>query len=186
MHRSVILRFTFAAALAFAGFGVAQEPAPDGGPGWTGVAHPHDVIAARQALMAEIERFMRPIDSYSAGEPIDPEEVRAAAETISTMLLATPHLFPPPTNLYDEKAESPATLALPTVWESFSTFYSLAGAAADAATTVASTSEETALRGAASALRASCDTCHAVYLRPYVPAGVSSEDLEFDFDSIFE
>jgi hypothetical protein len=40
------------------------------------------------------------------------------------------------------------------------------------------------LRAAGLSLRASCDACHALYLRPYVRGEVSQEDLDFDFDSV--
>ena len=39
------------------------------------------------------------------------------------MLLAVPLLFPPTTNLYDPKAETPTTIALPAIWQSFPAFY---------------------------------------------------------------
>jgi hypothetical protein len=39
-------------------------------------------------------------------------------------------------------------------------------------------------RTAAQALRETCDACHARFLRPYVPQGVTSEDLDFDFESV--
>jgi hypothetical protein len=32
-------------------------------------------------------------------------------------------------------------------------------------------------------LRATCDACHAGFLRPYVPAKVEQSDLNIDFDS---
>jgi hypothetical protein len=39
------------------------------------------------------------------------------------------------------------------------------------------------LKAGALALRATCDACHAGFLRPYVPAKVEQSDLNFDFDS---
>src|SRR5690606_1434628 len=125
----------------------AQPPADD--PAWTGVTHPSDVIAARQALMTEIERLMEPIDIARTGEQSDPAVLKETASTIATMLLAVPHLFPPTTNLFDPEAELPETIALPAIWENFEAFYALASAASDAATAMASTDDPAALPEAA-------------------------------------
>lgn len=173
-------------ALAFSSGVFAQAPAPSGAQGWTGVNHVEEMIAARFGLMVETERLMQPIDSYTIGEPADPEVLRSAATTISYMLNALPHLFPPTTNLYDPAAETPVTIALPAIWDDFDTFYKLAGNATLAAQRMAATPDPAALRTAATELRATCDACHAVYLRAYVGPEVSTEDAEFDFDSVFQ
>jgi cytochrome c556 len=183
MKRSMyVLALVAALGLTLAG-AHAQAPA---GAGWTGVNAPADVIAARAALMAELERLMRPVDTFAAGEGGDVDEVRAAATTIAPLLLATPHLFPPTTNLYDPAAEQPATLALPAIWQSFPAFYSMAGAAAAAATKMTGLTNAEELRAAGTALRAACDACHTPYLRPYVASSVSESDLDFDFDSVLK
>lgn len=184
MRHCEIKTLLLVSVAAFAGMTLADDPVPEDGPGWTGLSHPQQIIAARQAVMLEIERMMRPLDSYTAGETLDPVELRAAAGTIESMLLAVPHLFPPTTNLYDADDAAPATLALPAIWQDFAVFYELSAASASAASSVAASPDDQALRAAAGRLRASCDACHAVYLRPYVAAEVSSEDLEFDFDSV--
>jgi cytochrome c556 len=160
--------------------------AQDDSPGWTGITDPESVIASRQGLMTEMERLMRPIDSYTVDEPIDPETIRSAAVTIAQILLATPHLFPPTTNLYDDKAEIPVTIALPPIWKDFETFESLALAASAAADSLSSASDHDALVAGALGLRAACDACHTLYLLPYKPSTVTSEDLDFDFDSFFD
>jgi len=173
--------------LAIASFAVPQAGiAQDDSPGWTGITDPQGVIAARLALMLEMERLMRPIDSLTVGEPIEPEVVRSSATSIAAMLIATPHLFPPTTDLYDDSVEEPETIALPAVWKNFGPFTALAESAANAATTLGSASEPAALDAGAVALRAACDACHAVYLLPYEPSEVTSEDLNFDFDALFE
>lgn len=163
------------------GLARAEDPA---GPGWTGLTSPKDVIAARQSIMAELERLMRPIDTFAAGQAGEPADLRTAAAAIPPLLLAAPHLFPPTTNLYDAAEAEPATLALPAIWESFPTFYALAAASSTAATKMVRAAEPQALRIAGRELRATCDACHTPYLRPYVAAGVSEADLEFDFDSV--
>lgn len=183
MSRALRVCATLAGSVACASFVLAQEIVPSGA-GWTGATDPEDVIAARQALMGEIERLIAPIDTFVAVGSGSPAELSQAAATMAPMLLAVPHLFPPTTDLYDPDAALPATLALPAVWESFPTFYRLAGASYDAAVVVAGASDAEAVKAAGLNLRATCDACHAIYLRPYVPESVSDEDLEFDFDSV--
>jgi cytochrome c556 len=180
MPRYVLLLLT--AATCAPAPNLAQSPS---GAGWTGVSKSEDVIAARRALMAELARLMQPIDAFSDGQPGDAATVREAATTIEPLLLATPHLFPPTTNLYDEKAEQPRTLALPPIWQQFDAFYGLAVNASAAAARISALTDAETLRAAGKELRAACDACHAPYLRPYVASGVSDADLEFDFDSVF-
>jgi cytochrome c556 len=164
---------------------LADDPIPSNAPGWTGVTNIEDVILARQALMLEIERLMRPLDSFTVGEPADPEDLRSAATTISQMLLAVPHLFPPTTNLYDESSDTPITIALPSIWQDFPTFYALAGAAVSSATALSTMKSTEEITAGSLNLRGSCDACHALFLRPYEASTVTKEDLEFDFDSLF-
>jgi cytochrome c556 len=195
MKRGYWLDAALVAGMAAVGFGCAQEqtpqqtpepaaPAAVAGPGWTGLTEPAEVIEARRGLMDELERLIKPIDLYTIGEPADPEELRSAAVTISRMLLAVPHLFPPTTNLYDPKVVDPQTAALPVLWRTFDTFFELSEAAEVAATSMTTVDDPEALRAAARSLRASCDACHAVYLRAYEAPTVKPEDLEFDFESV--
>ena len=173
-------------ALGLAGTAATQEIPTADAPGWTGATNPGDVIAARRALMNETARLMIPIDTATTGTPVDVDEVETAAATIAVMLLATPHLFPPTTNLYDPADEQPATLALPAIWQDFPSFQQLSITASEAATRIAEGKAAADLPAAATGLRASCDSCHAVYMRAYVPAEAGSEDTDFDFDSIFQ
>jgi cytochrome c556 len=165
------------------GIAFAADPAPKAGPGWTGLTEPEELIEAREALMVEMERIMRPLDSYTIGEPAEPEELRSIAQTVSQMMLAVPHLFPPTTNLYDPKAAIPKTLALPPIWQNWAAFEKLAVASHEEAEKVAKMQTPAELKAGALALRATCDACHAGFLRPYVPAKVEQSDLNFDFDS---
>lgn len=182
-HRATV-QLALATACGVATIALAQSPATGEGAGWTGLTAPAEVIAARRTLMIELENLMRPVDAYAAGDAKDSAELRAAAGAVTAMLLATPHLFPPTTNLFDPADETPVTLALPAVWQSFAAFEGLAAAAVATASRMAVAGTEAELRDAARALRGSCDACHAPYLRPYVPSGVSSEDLDFDFESV--
>lgn len=170
-------------ALALAASASAQEMAPTSGPGWTGLTRPSEVITARQTLMTEIGRLMRPVDTHASGEPVDPAAIRAAAGAVAALLSAVPHLFPPTTNTYSDDPETP-TLALPAIWEDFESFERLAAASSAAAEALAAAPDGDALRTASLGLRATCDACHTPFLRPYVAEGVSSEDLDFDFDSV--
>jgi cytochrome c556 len=133
--------------------------------------------------MAELERLIIPIDSFTAGEPAGEAQLQAAARTIGTLLWAVPHLFPPTTSSYDAALPEPATNALPALWLDFDTFAELTKAAAATADRMASTAGEEPLRSAGRSVRAGCDGCHALYMREYVPSAVTEEDLEFDFDS---
>jgi cytochrome c556 len=168
-----------AAAQQDAGIGSVGEQA-----GWTGITHPDDVISARRWLMDELEQLIRPIDAFAAGDPADADRLRETATTIAAMLAVVPHLFPPTTDRYDPDAAIPDTLAMPAIWENFDAFYQFATASTSAAESLAGATPS-AMRQAAATLRASCDACHALYLRPWEPAGVTSEDLQFDFDAIF-
>lgn len=170
-------------ALLQCGLAAGQTASSDG-PGWTALTHPEDVIEARESLMVAVERLMEPIDSLEV-EPEDPSKITAAAGRVAEIMLALPHLFPPPTNLYDAAAATPKTLALPAIWKSFPTFYRLAKDAAAAAKKLSETRDAKGQVEAAEALRGTCDACHALYLRPYHPSQVTKQDLEFDFDSVF-
>ena len=141
-----------------------------------------DVIAAREALMVAAEDLMRPIDTYTVDDSIDPELMRTNAKAIAAMLQTVPFLFPKSSNLYDAQDDLPATLALPAVWESFDSFTALAEAAAAAASMLAEADHADALLSGSLGLRATCDACHEVYLLPYEPPTVSEDELNIDFD----
>lgn len=179
MNRLVIA----AAWVAFGATALAAETPPTSGSGWTGVTNPKDVITARAELMEHIEILMEPIDTILVKPIGDREQLRSNAAAIGAMLAAAPHLFPPTTNLYDPKASEPATLALPAIWKSFDSFYKLAATASSAAEAMAEIQSDGKLRAASRKLRASCDACHALYLRKYEPPKVLDSDLNFDFES---
>ena len=147
---------------------------------------PEDFIAARQALMVEMEEKMQPIDSFTVGVAAAPAALDAAALEISKMLTTVPSLFPPTTNLYDPKAEQPVTIALPAIWKDFGTFEKFAGAAAVSAKSLASTTDSDGIKAGALALRGSCDACHTLFLRPYTAAKANEQDASFDFDKLFK
>jgi cytochrome c556 len=184
MKAGYVLGTALIAALAGAVWGA--DSAPKDGPGWTGLTEPEELIEAREALMVEMERIMRPLDSYTIGEPASPDELRSISQTVSQMMLAIPHLFPPTTNLYDPNVPIPKTLALPAIWKNWDSFEKLAEAAEVQASKITNMRTPDELKAGALALRATCDACHALYLRPYVPAKVTDEDRNFDFDSVLK
>jgi cytochrome c556 len=162
----------------------ATAAAPSAEPGWTGVTEPNEVIEARRALMTEAETLMKPVDSFVVGEPADATTLRANAAAIEPMLLALPHLFPPTTNLFDPDAHDPPTTALPAIWKRFPAFQTFAESAEHAAAALAKSEDGEPLREASARLRASCDACHAAFMKPYTPPVVTEEDKEFDFESV--
>jgi cytochrome c556 len=174
------------AAIGLAGAVMAQDTVLGEGEGWTGITEPEEVIEARRVLMIEIERQMKPIDAFTVGGQADVAALKSAAAAIEPMLLAFPHLFPPTTNLYDPSVLEPSTIALPAIWQDFATFRTLAEAAEAAAAATAAAEGAEPLRTAARNLRASCDACHTLFTEPYTPPQVTREDLEFDFDSVFQ
>jgi cytochrome c556 len=183
MRRILSACTALATAAALASVALGADAAPGQGPGWTGITHPKDVIVARQELMEHIEILMEPIDTLQVKDGGDPDKLHASAETISAMLLALPHLFPPTTNLYNPTVDMPKTLALPAIWKEFGTFYKLAGMASTAAEEMAVANGREQLRAASLRLRASCDACHTVYLRRYESPKVRESDYDFNFDS---
>ena len=118
------------------------------------------------------------------GQLKDVEQLRFNAEVVGAMLKAVPHLFPPTTNLYDPKALTPQTIALPAIWQNWDAFYRLAQNSSKAAEEFAQAKGGPAMRAASRRLRASCDACHTPFLRKYEPPKTKASDAEFDFDSV--
>ena len=180
-------KWIYAGLVAIAGCvatGALAAQAVPAGPGWTGLTRAQDVILARAELMEHMEELMRPIDTITVGPVKDVEQLRFYAEVLGAMLKTVPHLFPPTTNLYDPKSLTPKTIALPAIWQNWESFYQLAQSSSKAAEDFATAKGDPALRAASRRLRASCDACHALYLRKYEPPKVKASDAEFDFDSV--
>lgn len=167
--------------------GNRTEPAIEADPmlqaGWTGRTQPREIIRARFEMMSRIETLMLPIDAIQIEPVKDPEQLRTNARVISAMLLAMPHLFPPTTNLYKPEGPEYPTLALPAIWKNFDTFNKLALAASRTAAEMGETADTMALQAAGAKLQASCDACHALFVRRYVPQKPQASDYEFDFDA---
>jgi cytochrome c556 len=136
---------------------VAQDPNP---------STPKDMIFARKTLMDSIGTNMYAIDGMLETGKIDLDKGRANAESISAMLMAFPHLFPPSTNLWKPNAPRDAatdTLADPAIWESRSFFYRDATAASKYAFEASRAQNVADFSKSARDLRLTCDGCHSTY-----------------------
>ena len=145
-----------------------------------------EVIEARRVLMRRVEELMKHIDALTVAETGDLAALHSAAASIEAMMLAFPHLFPPATNLYDASVPETPTSALPAIWGDLPAFRALAEDAEHAAAAIVQADDMERLRTAGRALRASCDECHARFMKAYTPPRVTQEDLDFDFDPVFK
>jgi cytochrome c556 len=131
---------------------------------------PKDAIFARKILMGAIDMNMDEIETMLAPEgKLDLAEAREHAETISTMLMAFPHMFAAATNQWTAGADrDPATdtFASPDVWTDMSDFYQRATEASNFALDAARAKRPDAFRPLIAQLRAACNACHAVYTKP--------------------
>ena len=186
----IVLALLGVAAVAIAGVLFARsggrERAPHTVTGAVAAGDSAEIIEARRVLMRTIEQLMRPIDEFTVKKSGDVPALRSAAASIEAMMLAFPHLFPPATNLYDATVRDTPTQALPAVWDDGPTFRMVAEAAERSAAAIAASDDAESLRIAGGALRASCDACHAQFMKAYTPPTVTQEDREFDFDSVFK
>jgi cytochrome c556 len=88
---------------------------------------PKDTIFARKILMGAIDMNMDEIETMLAPEgKLVLADAQEHAETISTMLMAFPHLFPPATNQWkpgENRDPATDTFANPDLWSNFADFY---------------------------------------------------------------
>jgi cytochrome c556 len=128
-----------------------------------------DTIFARKILMGAIDMNMDEIETMLAPEgKLDLAEGQEHAETISTMLMAFPHLFPPATNQWKPgAARDPATdtFASPELWTNFADFYARAGEASKLAWSASRAKRAADFRGFVGQLRERCNACHALNLK---------------------
>jgi cytochrome c556 len=136
-----------------------QDPAPT-----------KDTIFSRKILMGAIDMNMDEIETMLAPEgKLDLAEGQEHAETISTMLMAFPHMFPPSTNQWKAGANrDPATdtFASPDVWKEFSDFYQRATTASKLAFSASRAKRAVDFKPLIAELRTNCDGCHAIYMKP--------------------
>jgi cytochrome c556 len=128
-----------------------------------------DTIFARKILMGAIDMNMDEIETMLAPEgKLELADAQEHAETISTMLMVFPHLFPPATNQWKEgAARDPATdtFASPDVWKNFADFYARAADASKLAWSASRARRPADFRGFIGQLRARCNACHALNLK---------------------
>jgi cytochrome c556 len=133
------------------------------------LAPPKDTIFARKILMGAIDMNMDEIETMLAPEgKFELAEGQEHAETISTMLMAFPHMFPASTNQWTQGADrDPATdtFASPEVWTKFGDFYQRATAASKLAYEASGAKRESTFRPLIVQLRAACNGCHAAYMK---------------------
>jgi len=127
-----------------------------------------DVIHARKLIMNAIMDRMDGIKEMISPGPLDLRAGRNHADSISIMLTAFPHLFPPSSNQWKEDVDlDPVadTFASPDVWSDFTDFYRRAIAAASTAAELGRTDTDDNFKRLYRALGIACDTCHALYLK---------------------
>jgi cytochrome c556 len=128
-----------------------------------------DVIFARKTLMGSLSDNMDQIETaIASGKKLDLDDVHEHADTISVMLMAFPHLFPPSSNQWKPNGDpDPATdtFASPDAWTKFPDFYKQAADASKTAYDMSRADKEDAFKARAKELRVACNGCHAVYLK---------------------
>ncbi len=127
-----------------------------------------DAIFARKTMMDTLSDNMDQIEAMISTNKIDLANAHDHADTISVMLMAFPHLFPPSTNQWKPNADlDPATdtYASPDVWSKFSDFYQQANAASKTAYNMSRAEKVDDLKAGTAELRTACNACHAQYLK---------------------
>ena len=128
-----------------------------------------DTIFARKILMGAIDMNMDEIETMLAPEgKLALSDAQEHAETISTMLMAFPHLFPPATNQWKPGTNrDPATdtFASPDLWSNFADFYQRATEASKFAWSASRAKRADEFRPLIGQLRQRCNACHALNLK---------------------
>ena len=82
------------------------------------------MIFARKTLMSTVSDNFDQIEAMIATDKLDIADAHEHADTISVMLMAYPHLFPPSSNQWKPNADldpGTDTFASPDVWSKFPT-----------------------------------------------------------------
>ena len=128
-----------------------------------------DVIFARKTVMSTISDNFDQIETMISTNKIDLADAHEHADTISVLFMAYPHLFPPASNQWKPNVpdRDPATdtFASPDVWSKFSDFYKRASGASKTAFDMSRADKVDELKTGAKELRATCNACHAAYLK---------------------
>ena len=127
-----------------------------------------DVIMARKTLMDTLSDNMDQIEQMISTNKIDLADAHEHADTISVMLMAFPHLFPPASNQWKPGVEIDpvtGTYASPELWTKFADFYKRAGDASKTAYDMSRAEKADELKAKTAVLRSACNDCHAAYLK---------------------
>jgi cytochrome c556 len=128
-----------------------------------------DVIFARKTLMDSISDNMDQIEMMISTGKIDVADAHEHADTMSVMLMAFPHLFPPASNQWKANNPDPDpvadTFASPDVWSKFSDFYKRTADASKTAFDISRADKVDELKAETQKLRVACNACHAAYLK---------------------
>jgi cytochrome c556 len=144
------------------------------GTGWTASAQDQsaakveDVIVARKTVMDTLSDNMDQIEQMISTNKIDLNDAHEHADTISVMLMAFPHLFPPASNQWKPGVDIDpvtGTYASPDVWSKFPDFYKRAGDASKTAYDMSRADKVDELKSKTAELRTACNACHAAYLK---------------------
>jgi len=130
---------------------------------------PKDTIFARKILMGAIDMNMDEIETMLAPEgKLELNDAQEHAETISTMLMAFPHMFPQVTNQWKQGADrDPATdtFASPEVWTNFADFYQRATESSKIAWNASRAKHPADFKSLIVQLRERCNSCHAANMK---------------------
>ena len=128
-----------------------------------------DAIFARKTMMSSLSDNMDQIETMISTGKIDLADAHEHADTISVMLMAFPHLFPPGSNQWKATNPDPDpvtdTFASPDVWSKFADFYKRANDASKTAFDISHADKADELKAATQKLRVACNACHAAYLK---------------------
>jgi cytochrome c556 len=127
-----------------------------------------DTIFARKTMMSSLSDNMDQIEMMISTGKIDLDDAHEHADTISVMLMAFPHLFPPASNQWKPGAEIDpvtGTFASPDVWSKFADFYKRAADASKTAFDTSRADKPDELKAKTAQLRTACNGCHAAYLK---------------------
>jgi cytochrome c556 len=130
---------------------------------------PNDTIFARKILMGAIDMNMDEIETMLApGGKLELADAQEHAETISTMLLALPHMFPPLTDQWKlgvDRDPATDTFASPELWTNFADFYQRASAASKLAYDASRAKRSADFKPLIAQLREACNACHKAYMK---------------------
>lgn len=147
------------------------------GLGSLALAQPHDpaeAVIARQGLMYQLDADMAALEIALGEGTLDPADAAARGASMAAMLRAFPFLFPPESNFLADPASTVTTSADPRIWAEPTAFAMAAANAVAAAEALSAAAGIAAATPAIPALRATCEACHATYLRYQSPFGMGA------------